>query len=69
MDGSPGLVVMGGDSISRGHEFESRHQILEEFSHLFVLKACQSCYTKEDIIGQKRKFTYRVMKQVQLHAE
>ena len=27
--GSPGLVVMGGDSHSRGREFESQHRILD----------------------------------------
>ena len=34
--GSPGLVVMGGDSRSKGRGFESRHQILDGldiFSH------------------------------------
>ena len=37
--GSPGLVVMGGDSCSKGHEFESWHRILDgHFSHLFVVK-------------------------------
>ena len=29
MKGSPGLVVMGGDSCSKGHGFESRHHILD----------------------------------------
>ena len=37
--GSPGLVVMGGDSCSRGHGFESQHHILDGlFSHFFVIK-------------------------------
>ena len=27
--GSPGLVVMGGDSRFKGREFESRHRILD----------------------------------------
>ena len=37
--GSPGLVVMGGDSRFKGREFESRHRILDgNFSHLFVVK-------------------------------
>ena len=34
-------MVMGGDSRSKGREFESRHRILDGhdiFSHLFVLK-------------------------------
>ena len=34
-----GLVVMGGDSCSKGCEFKSRHRILDgHFSHLFVVK-------------------------------
>ena len=37
--GSPDLVVMGGDTSSKGREFESRHSILDgHFSHLFVVK-------------------------------
>ena len=32
-------MVMGGDSYSKGCEFESRHSILDgHFSHLFVVK-------------------------------
>ena len=39
LTGSPGLGVMGGDSWSEGHGFESHHQILDgNFSHLFVVK-------------------------------
>ena len=39
MGGSPGLVVMGGDSCSEGCGFESQHHILNgHFSHLFVVK-------------------------------
>ena len=30
MGGSPGLVVMGDNSCSRGHGFKSRHCILDE---------------------------------------
>ena len=38
-NGSPDLVVMGGDSCSKRHEFESRHCILDgHFSRLFVEK-------------------------------
>ena len=37
----PGLVVMGGDSCSRGPEFESQHCILDE--HLFILICCKHC--------------------------
>ena len=37
--GSPGEVVMGGDSCSKGCGFESRHCILDgHFSHIFVVK-------------------------------
>ena len=39
MGGSPGLVVMGGDSCSKGHEFKSRHRILDaHFSHRYVFE-------------------------------
>ena len=38
MGGSPGLLVMGGDSCSKGRELESQHHILEgHFSHIFVV--------------------------------
>ena len=35
----PGLVVMGGDSCTKGCEFESRHHILDGhfFTYLFTL--------------------------------
>ena len=36
-----GLVVMGGDSCSEGHGFESQRRILDGhdiFSHIFVVK-------------------------------
>ena len=36
---SPGLVVMGGDSCSKGRGFESQRRILDgHFSHLLVVK-------------------------------
>ena len=39
MSGSPGLVVMGGDSNSEGRGFESHCQILDgHFSHYFFVK-------------------------------
>ena len=39
LGGSPGLVVMGGDSCSEGRGFESQHHILDgHVSHLFVVK-------------------------------
>ena len=41
---SPGLVVMGGESCSKGCGFESRHRILDgHFSHIFVVKICNVC--------------------------
>ena len=37
--GSPGLVVMGGDSCSKGCGFKSWHCILDgHYSHIFVVK-------------------------------
>ena len=36
---SPGLVVMGGDSCTKGYEFESRHHILE--GHFFTFICCK----------------------------
>ena len=39
MGGSPGLVVMGRDSCSKGRGFESWHSILDgHFSHIFIVK-------------------------------
>ena len=41
LGGSPGLVVMGGDSYFEGCGFESRRHILDGhniFSHIFVVK-------------------------------
>ena len=39
MGGRPGLVVMGGDLCSKGHEFESQRRILDgHFSHLLVVR-------------------------------
>ena len=43
-------MVMGGDSCSKGCEFESRHRILDghdifhgSFSHVFVVKIVMMC--------------------------
>ena len=39
MGGNAGLVVIGGDSCSKGRGFESQHYILDgHFSHVFVVK-------------------------------
>ena len=35
----PGLVVMGGDSLSEGRGFESQHRILD--GHFFTLICCK----------------------------
>ena len=41
-DGSPCLVVMGGDSCSKGCRFLSQHCILDgHFSHLFVVRVVE----------------------------
>ena len=41
MGGSPGLVVMGGDSSSKGHGFESQCCLLDE--RLFTYICCKHC--------------------------
>ena len=41
LGGSPGLVVMGGDSCSKGHGFKSWQCILDGnniFTHIFVVR-------------------------------
>ena len=41
--GSPGLLVLGGDSCSEGREFKSKHRIMDgHFSHMFVVKIVMS---------------------------
>ena len=62
MGGSPGLVVMGGDSCSEGRGFESRYHIQDgHFSHIFVLKVCNVCLKRPKInkkeagVGQFKK--------------
>ena len=42
LGGSPGLVVMGGDSCSKGCEFESQHRMMDR--HLFTFICCKNCY-------------------------
>ena len=54
MGGSPGLVVMGGESCSEGRGFKSRYHILDgHFSHIFVVKICNFCL-KRPKINKKR---------------
>ena len=43
--GSPGLVVLGGDSRSEGCGFESHGN----FSHIFVVKICNVCLKRWNI--------------------
>ena len=43
-------MIMGGDSYSKGREFESRHHILDgPFSHYFVVKRLQCLFEKTKI--------------------
>ena len=49
--GSPGLVVMGGDSCSKGPEFESRHHILNGHD-IFTFICCKKC---NDLCLKRRK--------------
>ena len=41
LGGSPGLVVMGGDSRSKGRGIESQRRILD--GHFFTLICCKNC--------------------------
>ena len=44
MEGSPGLLVMGGDSCSEGCEFESKHRVLDGHFFKFICwKNCNVC--------------------------
>ena len=38
--GSPGLMVMGGDSHSKGRGFESRHRILDGHFFTYICHVC-----------------------------
>ena len=47
---SPGLVVMGDDSFSRGRGFESRHCILDGYFFTFICcKNCAGCLKRPEI--------------------
>ena len=50
MGGRPGLVVMGGDSCSKGHDFKSRHRILDGhfFTYPFVVKFVMCVWKDEN---------------------
>ena len=50
---SPGLVVMGGDSCSKGHEFKSQYRILDGHFFTFICrKNCNVCNEKESAVGR-----------------
>ena len=50
MGGSPGLVVMGGDSCYEGRGLESQHHILDgHFSNLFVVRIVMFVLIDENI--------------------
>ena len=58
LGGSPGQVVMGGDSCSKGREFESQHCILNgHFSHLFVAKILMCVWKDENKWKRGRGWT------------
>ena len=42
--GSPGLVVMGGDSCSKGPGFEAQRRILDTGWTFFTFICCKNCY-------------------------
>ena len=49
MGGSPGLVVMGGDSCSKGRGFESRRRILDGHDTLICCETCVVCLKRPKI--------------------
>ena len=53
MSGSPGLVVMGRDSRSKGCGFEFQHRILG--GHFFTYNCCENCnvFLKRPKINEK----------------
>ena len=53
MGGSPGVVVMGGDSRSEGRGFESQCHILDIF-HINLLKNCIDVCLKKTENKRKR---------------
>ena len=61
MGGSPGLVVMGGDSCSKGCGYESRRLILDGHD-IFTLICCQNCIVclKRLKINEKRGWSWPI---------
>ena len=63
--GSPGLVVMGGDSRSEGCGFESLHCILD--GHFFTYIFCNTCNDvrlKRPKINDKRGQGWPIIRQI-----
>ena len=65
--GSPGLVVMGRDSRSKGRGFESRHHILDgHFSHIHsCCKNCNSVCLKRPKINEKQAGVGRFLNKIE----
>ena len=58
MGGSPGLVVLGGDSCSKGHWFKSQSWILDgHVSHLIVVEIVMFNWTDENKWKRGRGWT------------
>ena len=53
--GSPGVVVMGGDSCYEGHGFESRQHILDE--HFFTYVCCKK---RNDVWLKRQKINDKI---------
>ena len=54
LDGSPGLVVMGRDSRSKGHGFKSRDHVLDgHFFTYICYKNCNDVCLKKTKINEK----------------
>ena len=75
MGGSPGLVVMGDDSCSKGCGFESWHRILDGHD-IFTLICCKNCIVclkrpkineKEAGVDPFKKKSYLNLKRVSQH--
>ena len=68
MGGSPGLVVMGGESCSEGRGFKSRYHILDgHFSHIFVVKICNFCLKRPKINKKRPGLAHFFKKKLPFH--
>ena len=68
--GSPGLVVMGGDSYSEGRGFESRHHILDRHFFTFICsKNCNSLFEKTKINKKGPGMAHFFKKQVMVFCQ